>query len=102
MKKKKFALMTGLLSAVGLLALVGHKHQVKQQELEENILKEIRHFFAPMGEIKVVYQTSFDASKQLMLGGVVFSDDVVFTYRYEKGIIDYKLEGDMRHVSTEE
>lgn len=97
MKKKKFALVTGLLSAVGVLALLGHRKQVKQQEQEEAIVKEIRDFFAGMGTVEVVYTTSFDAGKQVMTGGVVFDDKVVFTYRYDRGQIDYKLAEDGEH-----
>lgn len=94
MKKKRLALVSGVLSVLGLLALVGHHRQVKGQQDEEMVLKDVRLFFEGMGTVDVVYTTSFDALNRVMLGGVVFDDGVVFTYRYDKGVIDYKLEDD--------
>ncbi|MFC3928327.1 DUF4651 domain-containing protein [Streptococcus caprae] len=92
MKKKKFALVTGILSALGLAAFVGHTKQVHDQEKQEDRLKEVRTFFEPMGAIKVLYVTSYNAKMDVMIGGLVFEDDVTFTFRAKKGQIDYKVE----------
>lgn len=90
MTKKKFALVTGVLGALGLAAYWGHKKQVAQQETEEAILARVRSFFEPMGEIEVVYTTPSNSRAGATTGGVVFSDGVVFEFRYHKGDIDYR------------
>lgn len=90
MKKKKFALWTGLLSGLGLAAYLGHRQQVSLQQREEAILTQVRSFFAPMGAIDVVYVTAVNSRTEEATGGVVFADGVVFDFRYRKGEIDYK------------
>lgn len=100
MKKKKFALVTGLVSALGVLAFIGHKKQVKEQQKDSELLAEIRAFFAPMGEIEVVYLTEVNSRAGQAFGGVVFDDGVVFDFRYHKGDIDYK-EHDMERNDEE-
>lgn len=90
MKKKRFALFTGVVSALGLAAYLGHKRQVEQQETEEAILARVRSFFEPMGEIEVVYTTPSHSRAGATTGGVVFNDGVVFEFRYHKGEIDYR------------
>lgn len=90
MKKKKFALATGIVSTLGLLAFIGHKKQVKEQQKESDLLAEIRAFFEPMGSIDVVYLTEVNSRADMAFGGVVFDDGVTFDFRYQKGVIDYK------------
>lgn len=98
MKKKKFALATGVISTLGLLAFLGHKKQVKNQQQDESLLAEIRAFFEPMGTIDVLYVTEANSRAGETRGGVVFDDGVVFEFRHYKGQIDYKqLEESISH-----
>lgn len=90
MTKKRFALATGLLSALGLAAYLGHRHQVTSQQREEAILAEVRAFFAQQGPIEVVYVTWVNSRADRASGGVVFADGTVFEFRYVKGQIDYR------------
>lgn len=90
MKKKKFALATGLIGLLGLAAYAGHKKQVKTQQQNEGILAEVRAFFEPMGTIDVIYVTEEHSRAGQTCGGVVFDDGVVFEFRHYKGQIDYK------------
>lgn len=92
MKQKTIAITTGILSALGLAAFLGHKKQVHDQERQEQVLKEVRAFFEPMGAIKVVYVTSYNPKNGATIGGLVFEDDVTFVFRHRKGQIDYKVE----------
>lgn len=90
MRKKKLAVMTGLLSTLGFLTYLGHRKQVEQQEQEQTILAEVRAFFAPMGSIAVVYANPGQTETGATTGGIVFDDGVVFEFHYHKGDIDYR------------
>lgn len=95
MKKNRFAFLAGLLG-LGGLAAAGVVARQKQLEKErQQILMEVREFFAPFGTISVVYVNDFESIRRLVTGGVVFEDGVTFYFSYDHGDINYRLEEDL-------
>lgn len=90
MKKKTFALATGAISALGLLAFLRHKKQVNNQKRHGAILVAIRAFFEPMGSIDVSYLMEENNRLDKTCGGVVFDDGVVVEFCYDKGQINHR------------
>ena len=90
--KRQHYVVAGLLGTIGLWAFLGHRRQVREQELEATMLKEVRAFFEHMGAIEVLYVTDFVADRHYLAGGLVFADQGVITYEYKHGVMDYRLE----------
>lgn len=95
MKQKKLAFLAGLLGLGSLTAagVVAHQKQIEQQRQE--VLEEVRTFFSTLGDISVVYINNFESKKYLVTGGVVFEDETTYYFTYDRGEINYRLEGDL-------
>lgn len=92
MKQKKFAILAGLLGLGGLAAAGAIAYQKAQEKRRQEVIEQVRHFFAPFGTIKVVYVNDFEATDRQVTGGVVFDDDVTFYFTYDNGDINYRME----------
>lgn len=92
MKQKKLALLAGLLGLGGLAAAGAIAYQKNQEKRRQDIIEQVRQFFASFGTIKVVYVNDFESTDRLVTGGVVFDDDVTFYFTYDNGEINYRTE----------
>ena len=95
MKQKKWAFLAGLLGLGGLVAAGVVAHQKQQEKERQQLLSEVRDFFAPFGAISVVYVNDFETVGRLVTGGVVFEDGVTYYFSYDKGEINYRLEEEL-------
>lgn len=95
MKQKRFAFLAGILGLGGLAAAGVVARQKQLDKERQQILVEVREFFAPFGKISVVYINDFESIRRLVTGGVVFEDGVTFYFSYDHGDINYRLEEDL-------
>lgn len=95
MKQKRFAFLAGILG-LGSIAAASVIAKQKQQDKErQQVLEEVRAFFAPFGPIAVVYVNDFESIGRLVTGGVVFENEKVYYFSYDRGEINYRLEEDL-------
>ncbi len=92
MKKKKFALISGLLGLGGLFVTGAVVKKQLDDKRRQQILTEVRTFFDSFGTIEVLYINGFESTNTCVKGGVVFDDDVTFLFEYRDGEIDYREE----------
>lgn len=95
MKQKRFAFLAGILGLGGLAAAGVVAHQKQLEKEREQILRDVRAFFEPFGDIAVVYVNDFESIRHLVTGGVVFEDGETFYFSYDHGEINYRLEKDL-------
>lgn len=95
MKKNRFAFLAGLLGLGGLATAAVIAKQKQQEKERQQVLEDVRDFFAAFGEIAVVYVNDFESIGRLVTGGVVFEDDRVLYFSYDHGDISYRSEEEL-------
>lgn len=92
MKKKKTALLAGLLGAGVLTASAQFYRKVQEDRKKAQALQEVRDFFAIVGEIATVYVDETASTQDSLVGGVVMEAGQVFLFENAQGYIQYREE----------
>ena len=92
MKKKKTALLAGLLGAGVLTASAQFYRKVQEDRKKAQALQEVRDFFAIVGEIATVYVDETASTQDSLVGGVVMEAGQVFLFENAQGSIQYREE----------
>ncbi len=92
MKKKKTALLAGLLGAGVLTASAQFYRRIQEDRKKAQALQEVRDFFADLGEIATVYVDETASNQDTLIGGVVMEAGQVFLFENTKGSIQYREE----------
>lgn len=92
MKKKKTALLAGLLGAGVLAASAQFYRKIQEDRKKAQALQEVRDFFADLGEIATVYVDETASTQTTLIGGVVMEAGQVFLFENTKGSIQYREE----------
>ncbi len=93
MKKKKTALLAGLLGAGVLTASAQFYRKIQEDRKKAQALQEVRDFFADLGEIATVYVDETASTQTTLIGGVVMEAEQVFLFENTKGSIQYREGG---------
>lgn len=92
MKKKKTALLAGLLGAGVLTASAQFYRKIQEDRKKAQALQEVRDFFADLGEITTVYVDETASTRDQLIGGVVMEAGQVFLFENTQGSIQYREE----------
>ncbi|MGQ7679937.1 DUF4651 domain-containing protein [Streptococcus suis] len=92
MKKKRTALLAGLLGAGVLTASAQFYRKVQEDRKKAQALQEVRDFFANVGEIATVYVNETASTQDSLVGGVVMEAGQVFLFENAQGSIQYREE----------
>lgn len=92
MKKKKTALLAGLLGAGVLTASAQFYRKIQEDRKKAQALQEVRDFFADLGEIATVYVDETASTQATLIGGVVMEAGQVFLFENTQGSIQYREE----------
>ncbi|HFI0618745.1 TPA: DUF4651 domain-containing protein [Streptococcus suis] len=90
MKKKRTALLAGLLGAGVLTASAQFYRKVQEDRKKAQALQEVRDFFANVGEIATVYVDETASTQDSLVGGVVMEAGQVFLFENVQGSIQYR------------
>lgn len=92
MKKKKTALLAGLLGVGVLTASAQFYRKIQEERKKAQALQEVREFFADLGEIATVYVDETASTQDVLIGGVVMEADQIFLFENVRGSIRYEEE----------
>ncbi len=92
MKKKKVALLAGVVGAGILAASARFSMMVYEERKKAKALQQVREFFKEYGEIATVFIHEMESSKDRLVGGVVMEDERVYLFENEAGVIWYEEE----------
>lgn len=92
MKKKKTALLAGLMGAGVLAASVRFYKKAKEERQKAQALQDVREFFGDLGSIATVYVDETASDQDYLTGGVVMEDGRVYLFENAQGQIRYEEE----------
>ncbi|WP_155969682.1 DUF4651 domain-containing protein [Streptococcus ruminantium] len=92
MKKKKTALLAGLLGVGVLAASAQFYRKIQEERKKAQALQEVREFFADLGEIATVYVDETASTQDVLIGGVVMEAGQIFLFENVRGSIRYEEE----------
>ncbi len=92
MNKKQVAFVAGLLGTGVLAASALFYKKAQEEKRKDQLLSEVRAFFADLGEIAVVYILSESSTTESLTGGVVMESGQVYLFEYVNGQLTYEEE----------
>ncbi|MBF0786725.1 MULTISPECIES: DUF4651 domain-containing protein [unclassified Streptococcus] len=92
MKKKKGALLAGVVGASILAASAWSLMTVYEERKKAKALQQVRAFFEEYGEIATVFINEMVSSKDCLVGGVVMENGQSYLFENEAGVIWYEEE----------
>lgn len=92
MKKKRTALLAGLVGAGVLTASAQFYRKVQEDRKKAQALQQVRAYFADLGSIATVYVDETQSQSDYLVGGVIMEDGRIFLFENTKGDITFEEE----------